>query len=245
MWKGLIFIVASCTRPPTADEVVGWCLCIAGMCSYFPQYYSLIKSKQAKGISELSLFLLNIGSACLVVNSIILNWYKWQCYNKCGFWLCTANLLPFWQILVGWIMVVPLYLIFIRFKRLNSERHCAYDLAFVLTYALFIIIVLAIGLSEKFTEGDSKPFFLGLSYFMGIASAVFFCVVWIPQIYKLIKTKNQGNLSLVMFLIQAPGNVVIIVFQAVLFRQNWSTWFTYVVVFVEQMTIEHLVAVAQ
>ena len=63
------------------------------------------------------------------------------------------------------------------------------------------------------------------------------CIVWIPQIVKLIRTRNQGSLSLAMFLVQAPGNLIIIIFQAVLSHQDWSTWISYLVMFIEQGTI--------
>ena len=95
-----------CITLPVTSYVLGILLCIAGVISYFPQYYSLIKSKQSAGVSESSLLLLNISSACLSINAIILNWYKWECYKKCSFWICTANLLSLWQILMGWIMVI-------------------------------------------------------------------------------------------------------------------------------------------
>ena len=226
-----------CKGPPTTELVLGIALCVAGTLSYFPQYYSLIKSRQSKGISELSLFILNLGSACLLANIVILNWFRWQCYSECGFWVCTGNLLPVWQIAVGWIMVVPLYLIFIRFKRLHSERHCAYDLAFLLTYVLFIMLILIVSLAEELSPTDSREFFIVFSKILGIVSAISSCVVWIPQIVKLIRTKNQGSLSLVMFIFQAPGNVIIIVFQAVLAHQDWSTWITYLVCFIEQTMI--------
>lgn len=148
--------VAACNGPPKAELILGSILCVAGMISYFPQYYSLIKTRQAMGISELSLFILNVGSACLVANSVILNWSKFACYNTCGFWICTARLLPLWQISVGWIMVLPLYLIFIRFKRLNSERHCLFDLGFVITYLVLVILILCVSLGEEFSSTDSR-----------------------------------------------------------------------------------------
>lgn len=172
-----------CQTPPILELTLGIALCLAGMCSYFPQYYSLIKSRQAVGISELSLFILNVGSACLVANSVILNWGKFNCYNSdCSFWICTAKLLPLWQITVGWLMVLPLYLIFIRFKRLNSDRHCLYDLAFVITYLILIVLILSVSLGEEYSYQDENSvhkFFIVFSKILGILSAICSCVVWV------------------------------------------------------------------
>jgi len=234
----------SCVQKPTLDYALGIVLGLAGTLSYLPQYYTLIKTKQAKGISELSLFILNIGNACLSLNSLISNWGAWTCYDNCSFWLCSANLLPLWQILLGWIMVVPLYIVFVRFKiRDNrprwkfSKRYCIYDLAFVLTYMVFVVVVVAISLAEEMISNDNRQFFAAFAIVLGISAAICSSIVWIPQIIKLLQTRKQGSLSLLMFLIQTPGNLVIIFFQAVMFSQDWSTWITYAITFVEQATI--------
>jgi uncharacterized protein with PQ loop repeat len=238
----------SCVVDPVIDYILGIVLCVAGMISYLPQYHSLITSttEESREISEKSFFILNVGNACLAANSIILNWYKWDCYSHCNRWLCTAKLLPVLQIVVGWIMVLPLYIIFIRLKVKNNRhrgRHCAFDLAYILTYALVVILILGISLGEKLNSNDPaglrdvRGFFTVFSQILGVMSALCSCFVWIPQIIKLIKKKKQGSLSLLMFLIQAPGNLVIIFFQAVMFHQNWSTWFAYVITFVEQLIV--------
>jgi hypothetical protein len=39
-----------------------------------------------------------------------------------------------------------------------------------------------------------------------------------------------------MFLMQTPGNAIIIIFQ-ILYHQNWTTWITYVINLAEQGTI--------
>lgn len=40
-----------------------------------------------------------------------------------------------------------------------------------------------------------------------------------------------------MFIVQAPGNIIIIIFQAVLSHQDWSTWISYLITFIQQGTI--------
>lgn len=227
----------TCTVEPVYSYVLGILLCIGGMISYFPQYYSLIKSKQHKGISELSLFILNIGSACLAANAFILNWAKFDCYNQCSFWICSANLLSLFQIMVGWIMVFPLYLIFLRYKIRNSERRIIYDIIYIFIYILFILTMVIVGLSEKIKSPNSTNFFVVSAWILGgVISPICSCIVWIPQIIKLLQTRTQGNLSLAMFVMQTPGNAIIIVFQ-ILYHQSVTTWATYAVCLIEQATI--------
>lgn len=237
-----------CVSKAAVDQILGALLCVAGACTYVPQYISLIKSKQSKGISELSLFVLNIGTVALLLNVIILNWSRFACYYSCDFWVCTAYLLPLIQIGVGWLMVLPLYIIFLRFKigskRLAfredpEQKHWLWYFGYAVTYFLFTLIVMMISVIEEWTRTpvESAKFFAIFGRILGVTSAITSCIVWIPQIVKLIQTKNQGSLSLVMFILQTPGSIVIIIFQAVLFEQNWSTWISYVVLFVQQLTI--------
>jgi len=139
--------------------------------------------------------------------------------------------------MVGWIMVFPLYLIFIRFKIQNSERRIIYDMVYIFIYVLFILVMIIVGLSEKLRASDSTSFFKISAWILGgIISPICSCIVWIPQIIKLIRTRRQGNLSLAMFIMQTPGNAVIIVFQ-ILYNQSFTTWGTYVVCLIEQATI--------
>lgn len=62
-------------------------------------------------------------------------------------------------------------------------------------------------------------------------------IVWVPQIIKLIRSQEKGGLSLLMFIIQTPGSAIIIIFQAILNKQNWSTWISYVFTLLEQLII--------
>ena len=225
----------SCIVEPTYVYVLGILLCIGAISSYLPQYYALIKTKQAKGISELSLFILNIGSFCLAVNSVILNWFKFDCYlspNACPMWICGFNLLSTIQIVIGWLMVCILHLIFVKYKIKNSEKGLIYGLSYILIIALFMLIVGVVSLTEKM-QGAVYFFTISAWILGGVVSPICSCLVWIPQIIKLIRTQEAGNLSLWMFLLQTPGNVVVIAFQ-ILSHQGVSTWGTYVVCLVEQ-----------
>lgn len=232
----LLFDANNCVAEPLYTYILTLCLCLAGCVSYIPQYYSMIKSGQATGISESSLLLLNVGSACLAANSFILNYWKFECYQRCSALLCTGNLLPMFQIMIGWITVLPLYIIFLRFKIKESQNRLIYDILYGLIYGLFIFIMVIVGVTEENLSSDSRMFFNVSAQILGILSAIFSAFVWIPQIYQLIKTKEQGSLSLVMFILQTPGNIMIVIAQ-ILYRQSWTTWITYVVIFVEQVTI--------
>lgn len=199
----------------------------------------MIKSKQATGISELSLFILNIGNLCLACNSLILNWWKFECYQYCGFFLCSGNLLAFYQILVGWLIVFPLYIIFVKYKLRDetvSKKSWFFRFSYLISYLVFFLVVVLLLIIEKFTNNDTNVFDV-IAYILGIFSMIASGIVWVPQIVKLIRTQEKGGLSLLMFIIQTPGSAIIIIFQAILNKQNWSTWLSYVFTLAEQLTI--------
>jgi len=229
-----------CSVEPIFNYILGVLLCLGGIASYIPQYLSIMKNKQAKGISELSLFILNMSAAFLTANSFILNYDKFHCYDHCNGWLCTGNLLSLFQIAVGWIAVFPLYLLFLRFKVRESENQCLYDLRYMFIYGFTLMFIFLFIIIEESVPNLNKNVFLIFAKILGVGSALLSCIVWIPQIVKLIKTKDPGELSLVMFLFQAPGNAVIIILQ-VLYKQNWTTWITYVFLLAEQGLIVGLI----
>ena len=268
----------TCENESIITYTIGVLLCVGGMLSYLPQYITLINSKKAKGISESSLFILNVGSFFLACNSLILNWWKFECYDHCSFFLCTGNLLSFFQICVGWIIVFPLYIIYLYMQykhkhengntseiidsqqviesdgisEINMEdssdiKKCCkwnfsdkkrkiYELLYVILYGVFFIFVVILLTIEKFTYNNVNVLVV-IAYILGIFSMICSGIVWIPQIIKLIRTKDNEGLSLFMFLIQTPGSAVIIVFQAILNKQNVTTWISYLFNFIEQLTI--------
>jgi uncharacterized protein with PQ loop repeat len=235
----LIYTSGQCTIDSILGYIVGPLLCLGSICSYIPQYYIIIKNKTVGEINEFSLILLNIGNFCLSLNSIILNWSKWGCFKVCGFWLCMAHLLPFYQILMGWIMVFIFYMLFMKYKIRNRENKLFAVIFYGLMYLGFIAIVIAIAVGEKVWNSgpDQISFFNVFAQVLGYASAVFNCIAWLPQIYTLFKIKQSKNLSPWMFALQTPGNIIIIVFQAVLFKQPVSTWITYLITCIEQTLI--------
>lgn len=228
-----------CDLISTVGYIVGILLCIGSICSYIPQFYVIFKSKAIDGLSEPSIVILNVGNFCLTLNSIIFNWYKWSCFSKCSFGVCNAYMLPFYQILMGWVMVFIFYLIFMKYKIRNTEDKIIGAMFYLLLYIVFIGVVVVIAISEKFwNSGESRLlFFDGFGQAMGYCAALCNGVVWIHQIYVLLKSGECGNVSPVMFALQAPGNVVIIIFQAVLYKQPISTWISYVVCCIEQTIV--------
>ena len=229
--------IAACDTPSVGAAVAMLLICLGGMVSYIPQYISMIRARSGDGVSEKSLFALNLSGASVALNALILNWWRFDCFSNsdCSRWACMAGLLGVAQITINWITVMPLWFIFLRFKRNNSTRGFIYDLGYLITFLVVAIIALIVSLVEQ--SRQNTEFFAIFARILGVLGAVVGALVWIPQIVKLIRTRNPSGLSLLMFLVQIPGSLIIIIFQAVFYHQNWTTWISYVFMCAEQLAI--------
>lgn len=74
---------------------------------------------------------------------------------------------------------------------------------------------------------------------LGIAASVLVAIVWLPQIYTTLRERSPGSLSIEMLLLQAPGSVLVVIFQAVLANPPlpWSTWLPYIITSLEQFLL--------
>lgn len=208
--------------------VLGIGLSLGSVIAYIPQFHLIIKNRSVKGISEPTLLIMNIGLMCLTLNSLIVNWRYFVTNDLLKF-------IPFFQILISWIMVLIYYMIYITYKFRDREKRFMSGLYYIITYLLFGIFVFALTLGEKY-NGDPN-FFPIFAEVMGYTSAVANGIVWIPQIISLYRAKHTQNLSFGMFIMQTPGNLIIILFQAVIYKQPVSTWITYLFTLIEQTII--------
>lgn len=210
--------------------ILGFALSIGSILTYIPQLYSIIKNKSVKGISEPSLILMNIGMMCLNMNLIIRSWNYFFCQD----FQCFSNLLPLINVTISWLMTLIYYIIFITYKIKNTEKRAISALKYTWTYFLFAVLAITLALGEKIENNNT--FFQTYEKVLGVSSAVLNSLVYLPQIYVLLRDKNNGNVSILMYALQTPGNLFLIVFQ-ILFGNPITTWITYLVVLFEQLTI--------
>jgi len=208
--------------------LLGIFLSLGGISTYIPQFHKIVKNESVEGISEPCLLLMNLAMMCLTMNSVIFNWDYFFSFD-------IVNLLPFITIFISWLMVLIYYIIFITYKIKNLENRLTSGMQYIFTYLIFSLLMVALALGEEMKK--NKHFFIVYANILGVSSSILNALVYIPQIYTLLKEKNNGNLSLLMYALQTPGNIVIILFQAVIYKQAVSTWITYVVVLVQQSII--------
>lgn len=175
---------------------------------------------------------MNVGMMCLTMNLIIISWP----YFHISFSLETfTSLLPFISVLISWLMCLIYYIIFITYKIKNLEKRFVSALSYTFTYIIFIILIISLALAEQYEHNSS--FFFIYEKVLGISSAILNGIVYIPQIYSLLKTQSAGSVSLLMYALQTPGNIFILIFQAILAQNPITTWITYLLVLIEQSII--------
>ena len=212
---------------------IGISLALGTVASYVPQFHNIVKSQSVRGISELSLILLNLASMFLTVNLLIFSWDVFSCSPFTG--ECFSSLLPFIDMSVAWLINLVYYLIFITFKIKNREKRCISGLQYSIVYLLFIVIIIILSLTEKMQ--NNHAFFRIYQEVLGIAAAILNGLVYLPQIFTLLKNQEIGSNSILMYALQTPGNLLIIFYQAIMFRAPISTWLTFVIVFCQQLII--------
>lgn len=109
-------------------------------------------------------------------------------------------------------------------------------------YVGFTLIVIIISILEKtiYEHKQSNHFFTVFAYILGIISSGASFVVWIPQIVHIIRKQRSEGLNVWMFLVQAPGSIIVVIFQAVIYKQAVITWMPYAINAIEQFIVAGL-----
>jgi uncharacterized protein with PQ loop repeat len=219
-----------CLQLPPLDYIIGIILSVGVIISYIPQYYSIIKNKSSNGINESSLFLLNVIYSTLLMSFSLQDYNKFKCFQSCDVMLCIGSILPMIQITISLLMVLFLYILFLYYKIRQSSNSLISDIQHFLKCWLYIIVLGII--CSVFHKDSHEALILGL----GIISIICTIFLWVPQIYTLIKTKTNGSLSIWLFILQIPGNLLMIILQ-LLYKQDWTTWCPYLVSSIQQIII--------
>eukprot|EP01095_Lingulamoeba_sp_RSL-Kostka_P016111 TRINITY_DN7732_c2_g1_i1.p1 TRINITY_DN7732_c2_g1~~TRINITY_DN7732_c2_g1_i1.p1 ORF type:complete len:315 (+),score=37.46 TRINITY_DN7732_c2_g1_i1:36-980(+) len=232
--------------------VLGICLTLGTSISYQPQQIKICWNKTSAGLSPSFLFLSLMFSMFSLANVCLLQWDKFQCCRYITFWQCNEGLLVIYQIaampinvLIIYACAIPFYKVQVPHSMENEtvEKIEAYKVSeknksILITSVGFVIvgcISLLSGLlllSFGYKSAIVQNFGLLCGFFVVVA-AIF---QYTPQIFYTFKTKKVGSLSLLMLIIQCPGNFLVVLFQ-VLYSANFSTWLPFLVAGIEQIIL--------
>lgn len=213
--------------------VVGGAIFLGTFVSMIPQTVVLIKNKSNFGLNPFMVFMNNLCSILLTMNTIAFHSSDFVGLLQYSFIHAIPTLFTFFNnflLWFGYIPVVLLTIIFfdkeIRGKRpidqVKKEKYQVYilDVLLVSLYVIFFLAYVVVGLVNGF-HGDENAKYAKT---LGIICSVFNIMLWMPQIITTCKLQDNGSLSLVYLGIQAPGGLISTSFLVFGQHENWTTW---------------------
>lgn len=90
------------------NVAIGFILVTGTAISIIPAHVKIWSKRSCEGVSQATILLTNAAYTCLAWNMMML---KFPQIESCrlNWWLCQANLLAFYQVLVQWLLFFPLY----------------------------------------------------------------------------------------------------------------------------------------
>jgi len=210
---------------------VGVVLLVGTFISYVPQLVKVIWEKTTEGLSFEYMFLTLVYNWTVSLNAVLLQWDIIVCINQVGFGQYNVLLLSLDIILAQVVCNLPIYLVMFYYYKWEptKEKRREWKIATICLAILFIMIICS----------SLTAFLLGFYFGMNsnavhdyaVAFGTIANVVTVfqltPQIYATFKLKAAGSLSIITLIIQAPGTILLVYFQAFVYHVSWSTWVPY------------------
>lgn len=237
----LLFFFFFFSLIPSSSSVV---LTLGAVISYVPQYISLLRSRSVKGLSWLWLLLNCVASFCLLLNSITLRWKELICCNIVSAAGCQVILLGVYQIGSAFVCIYPIYIFYVHAVRRGDEKfllpafverccrkpgteHWARNAFFIFSFAFALPLAVAAAVLTNATGKGVATVSFGVA--MGVISSLATLIMWIPQVLYTYRARDGGSLSVLMLMIQMPGNLGSAFFQAIVEQTSITTYGPYLV----------------
>jgi len=232
-----------CYEEPTVLNIFVGVFLITGITiSYIPQYVAIIRARSSDGINFGMLALSLLSAFLSGINAGVLNWPEVVCCLDLTTPQCFKNNLSTEQIFSGLICTTILYtlfLVYFKTEETKDETHETRQRRKNLAMGTYVgVIVLSIGLSITAGVLYYNVHLRGsilqvIAKVLGLVSAVLIVVQWTPQIYTTYKMKSPGSLSVLMLILQIPGSLLVMFFQA-FNHKDITIWLPYVFQFLQQ-----------
>jgi len=233
-------------EPSVINIVVALFLIVGTMMSYIPQYLAIIRAKSSEGISFMMLAIAVESGFLTAINSGILKWENVVCCLDLSSMECLKNNLATEQLMGALVCSLVLYALVIVYYRTEPTPFQSRDARVkmkVLSMAIFAIvivssIILSIICGILYYDIKLRGTILStIAKALGTTSSILMILQWAPQIFTTYRARDPGNLSVLMLLLQMPGALLVMFFQAVLNSADITTWAPYAFLFLEQLIL--------
>eukprot|EP01119_Soliformovum_irregulare_P006903 TRINITY_DN1930_c0_g1_i2.p1 TRINITY_DN1930_c0_g1~~TRINITY_DN1930_c0_g1_i2.p1 ORF type:complete len:291 (-),score=56.29 TRINITY_DN1930_c0_g1_i2:184-1056(-) len=186
------------------------------------------------------------------INSGIIKWKEVSCCLKISVLNCLKNNLSTEQLLSSLFCIVVFYALFLVYfdlkpteKETIESKFRARRRAFLaLIVVVLISLILAILAGVMYYNlGTSSDVMIKYAQGLGITSMILVLIQWAPQIFTTFRNKSAGSLSVLMLLMQLPGSLLVMYFQAILNAADFTTWMPYLFQFIQQVILVVMCAI--
>jgi len=202
--------------------------------TYLPQYYKIIKSKSTEGISNHYIFLGNVSNFTNFYGTLLLNYTIVDCCNYVSAGDCANILLPIYQMFSPWGAIFIMYIIYIYYDKSDQNGIKKSLIYFVWFIAVFIFLFGIVGMALILRYNNFKNNINAFGNFLNILSTISCVVYMLPQIVMTYKNKSIGNLSLISLGFQAPGSLLVFIYQNIVSKAPISIGIPYFFSFIFQ-----------
>ncbi|KAL0248098.1 hypothetical protein GEMRC1_003335 [Eukaryota sp. GEM-RC1] len=225
---------------------VGILLGLGTVLSTLPQHFKIIKTKSSAGISGTFLFLANVGQFSVFLSSYVFGIPHLKACFRVGFIRCFPSILALLNLFALFAIYFPITLLFLKYhegKRDYTLRRSYYFHRFL----FYTFLAYAVGISFVcyylyYWNGHCNQLLLHIAYLCGLVSTVINVLQFLPQIVETFNRKSVGSLSPILFLIQAPGAAIMLVF-LIISGENISTWLSYFTSATQQFILLFLLSI--
>lgn len=213
-----------------ASAILGFLLAFGTIITTFPLVIKIAKKKSPIGISGMMLVLANVNQFLTFLNTWILSFERFVACEYTS--ACISAFFPPIQYLGLWLCYFVTWVLYTKYYGNVLGKDNVYK-AMVLGASLFIGIAtfLTIFLSIYTAyQGacDGTPYYIFVQL-ISIVGAIVSLFEWIPQIISTISLRDSGSFSLLMLSLQMPGAIIIVLYDAVLAKLDWTSWFGWVI----------------
>jgi uncharacterized protein with PQ loop repeat len=195
-----------------------------------------------------------IATLALLLNVVCLRWEYLTCCAVLGSARCQVVLLPVYQVGVGILNTLPLFVAYVLLRENGDDRQAVPSavrrrlcprgnpdvwarnalILFLAAFAFPMVLTTALLVSLRGGEGVST---ISFGATLGGISGIMSGLMWIPQIVYTIRHRDGGSLSLLMLCIQLPGNFAAVYFQAIVEQEGITTFGPYLASGLEQLVL--------
>ncbi|KAG9394838.1 PQ loop repeat [Carpediemonas membranifera] len=215
------------------DTTLGIVVFLGTIITALPQVFKILMKRSTLGISSLHLWFALFNQFSGFVNVYLLGFPRVLACFQVGP-ACLSSLIPIFSLgslyMIYFIILIEYFVFRPRPTRDSTRLYLVSyfgELALFGTVILACVFIVVTGSVFDYELGPCDSVLGFIAKASGILSAISGVIQWAPQIWRTFRAKQSGSLSLAMLLMSAPGSYVITFFYAVISRENWTSYLSY------------------